>query len=87
MDNSNVFIGAQNISNKRSDSSIRIKVKKLSKVIENGKSLTNIKTRIVGGSTPPKGARVWDEWKACGYICFLGDRSFNNKVRSFNNKI
>ncbi|CAF3720422.1 unnamed protein product [Rotaria sordida] len=73
-DNSNVFIGAQN-----NNAAVRLNIKKLVKVIEKGKSSNDIKTRIVGGSTPPKGVRAWQEWEACGYTCFLGERSASDK--------
>ncbi|CAF3622243.1 unnamed protein product, partial [Rotaria sordida] len=72
--NSNVFIGAQN-----NNAAVRLNIKKLVKVIEKGKSSNDIKTRIVGGSTPPKGVRAWQEWEACGYTCFLGERSASDK--------
>lgn len=75
VDNSNVFIGAQN-----NNAAVRVNVKKLAAVIEDRKLSSAIKTRIVGGSTPPKGARVWKEWEACRYTCYLGERSFSNKV-------
>ena len=75
VDNSNVFIGAQN-----KNPAVRVNVKKLARVIEKEKSLTAIKTRIVAGSTPLVGARVWKEWENCGYTCFLGERSLSNKV-------
>ncbi len=52
----------------------------LVKIIEKNKNTENIKTRIVGGSIPPRGAKVWTEWEKCNYNCLLGERSANNKV-------
>jgi hypothetical protein len=86
IDNSNVFIGARNIYNKDTESmqanpAIRVNVNNLAKILEEGKLQTDIKTRIVGGSTPPpKDARVWQEWADCGYRCILGDRSTSGLV-------
>jgi hypothetical protein len=80
-----VFIGSQNLYNKETDRyegnpAIRLNVKKLAEVIEKNKLASDIKTRLVGGSTPPRRARVWNEWESCGYRCVLGDRSAQNKV-------
>ncbi len=55
----------------------------LVKIIEKNKNTENIKTRIVGGSIPPRGAKVWTEWEKCNYICLLGERTANNKVSKF----
>lgn len=59
---------------------MRVNVEQLAQVIEKGKHPKAIKTRIVGGSTPPTGARVWKEWEECKYRCYLGERSSSNKV-------
>jgi len=82
VDNSNLFIGAQlgQGINGQQDAATRINVANLVKIIEKDKRIRSIKTRIVGGSTPPRNARVWTEWKKCDYICLLGERSFTNKV-------
>ena len=82
VDNSNLFIGAQmgQGENRRQDVSVRIHVKNLVDVVYQDKILSNIKTRIVGGSIPPRNARVWKEWESCGYICLLGERTANKKV-------
>jgi hypothetical protein len=82
VDNSNLFIGAQlgQGKNGQQDSSVRINVTDLVKIIEKDKKIRNIKTRIVGGSFPPENARVWAEWEKSDYTCLLGDRSFRNKV-------
>lgn len=82
MDNSNLFIGAQvgQGKNGRQDAAIRIHVKNLVGVIYQGKLISNIKTRIVGGSIPPRNARVWKEWESCRYDCLLGERTANKKV-------
>ncbi|CAF3950174.1 unnamed protein product [Rotaria magnacalcarata] len=40
---------------------------------------SDIKTRLVGGSTPPRTSRIWNEWEKCNYTCLLGDRSILNK--------
>jgi hypothetical protein len=85
IDNSNVFIGSQNIRNQKTqliqtNPAIRVNVKNLAKVLEAGKLQTDIKTRIVGGSIPPENARVWKEWESCGYKCILGDRSAKGQV-------
>jgi hypothetical protein len=71
-----VFIGSQNQYNQeigrgQGNRAIRLNVKKLT---------SDIITRLVGGSTPPKNARVWKEWESCGYKCALGDRSAQNRV-------
>ncbi|CAF1313902.1 unnamed protein product [Didymodactylos carnosus] len=63
----------------KKDNSIRVNVGKLIKVIENGRLDSDIKTKIVGGSTPPPTSRVWEEWKNYGYKCILGARSWENK--------
>ncbi len=80
-----MFIGSQNQYNQeigrgQGNRAIRLNVKKLAKVIENNKLTSDIITRLVGGSTPPKNARVWKEWESCGYKCALGDRSAQNRV-------
>jgi hypothetical protein len=82
VDNSNLFIGAQlgQGENGRQNASIRINVANLVKVIEENKQMENIKTRIVGGSIPPRNARVWTEWEKCNYKCLLGGRTNDNKV-------
>jgi hypothetical protein len=82
VDNSNLYIGAQagQGQNGKQDFSIRINVANLVKIIEKNKKATDIKTRIVGGSIPPRGAKVWTEWEKCNYNCLLGERSANNKV-------
>lgn len=82
VDNSNLFIGAQhgqNI-NGQQDLSIRINVENVVNVIEKNKNPQIIKTRLVGGSTPPRTSRIWSEWEKCNYTCLLGDRSMFNKV-------
>ncbi|CAF4027515.1 unnamed protein product [Rotaria sordida] len=81
VDNSNLFIGAQlgQGINGQQDAAIRINVGNLVQIIEENKNLQDIKTRIVGGSTPPRTSRVWDEWEKCNYKCLLGDRSMFNK--------
>jgi len=86
VDNSNLFIGAQlgQGENGRQNASIRINVANLVKVIEENKQMRNIKTRIVGGSIPPRGAKVWTEWENCNYNCFLGERTANNKVSTIH---
>jgi len=66
--------------NGRQNAAIRINVAKLVKVIEENKQMRNIKTRIVGGSIPPRKARVWTEWEKCNYTCLLGGRTNENKV-------
>ena len=83
VDNSNLFIGAQSGqgANGQQDYNIRINVPKLVNVIETDKKIRSIKTRIVGGSIPPRNARVWTEWERCHYQCLLGERGFSNKVR------
>ncbi|CAF1185187.1 unnamed protein product [Adineta steineri] len=81
VDNSNLFIGAQlgqGIDGQQ-DAAIRINVANLANIIEKDKKKLNIKTRIVGGSIPPRKARAWTEWEKCNYKCLLGDRSMNNK--------
>ncbi|CAF1470161.1 unnamed protein product, partial [Adineta steineri] len=81
VDNSNLFIGAQlgqGIDGQQ-DAAIRINVANLANIIEKDKKKLNIKTRIVGGSIPPRKARAWTEWEKCNYACLLGDRSMNNK--------
>ncbi|CAF1302721.1 unnamed protein product [Rotaria sordida] len=85
IDNSNVFIGSQNIHNEETgltqiNPAIRVNVKKLAKVLEANKLRIDIKTRFVGGSIPPKNARAWEEWKVCGYKCTLGERSASGSV-------
>ncbi|CAF1332198.1 unnamed protein product [Adineta steineri] len=81
VDNSNVFIGAQlkQGENGRQDASVRVKVADIVNVIEKNITEENIKTRIVGGSTPLPNERVWAEWKKCQYECLLGERSISNK--------
>ncbi len=80
-----MFIGSQNILNEvtglsKINPAVRVNVKNLAKVLEAGKLQTEIKTRIVGGSTPSKSVRVWDEWKSCDYKCIVGNRSANGLV-------
>jgi hypothetical protein len=86
VDNSNLFIGAQlgQGKNREQDTSIRINVANLVKIIEKDKRIRNIKTRLVGGSIPPRNARVWTEWEKCNYRCLLGERSISNKVRQLH---
>ncbi|CAF1565821.1 unnamed protein product, partial [Didymodactylos carnosus] len=90
VDNSNVFIAAQHLfsistsknglpSQSQQDAGIRINIGNLVTVIEQGRRPSDIRTRLVGGSTPPKTARVWTEWETCGYRCLLGDRSHHDK--------
>ncbi|CAF0987118.1 unnamed protein product [Adineta ricciae] len=66
VDNSNIFI-------------VRLNVDKLADLIESKKISRHIQTRIVGGSEPPKNARVWKEWENRGYTVLLGERTFSNK--------
>jgi hypothetical protein len=82
VDNSNLFIGSQLGQGKhgKQDASTRINVANLVKIIEKDKRKRNIRTRIVGGSIPPRNSRVWTEWEKCSYTCLLGERSFTNKV-------
>jgi hypothetical protein len=82
VDNSNIFIGAQlgQGKNGKQDASIRINVANLVQIIEKDKIKRNIRTRIVGGSIPPRNARAWTEWEKCNYTCLLGERSISNKV-------
>ncbi len=82
VDNSNLFIGSQlgQGKNGQQNASTRINIANLVKIIEKDKRIRSIKTRIVGGSTPPRNARVWTEWEKCNYTCLLGERSFSNKV-------
>ncbi|CAF1550094.1 unnamed protein product, partial [Rotaria sp. Silwood1] len=92
IDNSNVFIGSQKIHNKETgliqiNPAIRVNVKNLARVLEANKLQIYIKTRMVGGSKPPKNARVWDEWESCGYTCILGDRSAQDKEQFVDNML
>ncbi|CAF3943457.1 unnamed protein product [Rotaria sordida] len=82
VDNSNLFIGTQHgqNANGQQDAAIRINVENFVKIIEDNRDLQNTKTRIVGGSTPPRTARVWSEFEKCNYTRLLGDRSMCNKV-------
>lgn len=85
MDNSNIFIGAQNEWNKTSNKmdknpAVRLNVDKLADVIERKRTSADLRTRIVGGSEPPRNARVWQEWTNRGYRVLLGERSASNKV-------
>lgn len=85
VDNSNIFIGAQHVLNKKTgvteiNPAVRLNVEKLVDLIERKKTSRNIRTRIVGGSEPPRNARVWKEWENCGYRVLLGERTFSNKV-------
>ncbi|UJR06932.1 hypothetical protein I4U23_011221 [Adineta vaga] len=84
VDNSNVFIGAQTIYDKETKSykinpAIRVNNAKLANELERGKVKIDIKTRLVGGSEPPKTPRVWEEWESCGYTCKIGERSITGK--------
>ncbi|CAF4623866.1 unnamed protein product, partial [Rotaria socialis] len=81
VDNSNLFIGSQNGQgiNQQQDTSVRINVGNLVAIIEQDKNSKDIKTRLVGGSTPPRTSRVWNEWEKCNYTCLLGDRSILNR--------
>ncbi len=85
VDNSNLFIGAQQGQGENGiqDFAIRINVGNLVKIIEKNKKAENIKTRIVGGSKPPPTSKVWDEWKKYNYNCILGNRTAENKVFIF----
>ena len=80
-----MFIGSQNTYNNVTEKveinkAIRVNVNKLAKILEANKLQIDIKTRLVGGSTPPRNARVWTEWNLCGYKCVLGDRSAGGRV-------
>ncbi|CAF1215138.1 unnamed protein product [Adineta ricciae] len=74
----------QHILNEKTDvteinPAVRLNVDKLADLIENKKRSRNIQTRIVGGSEPPKNARVWKEWENRGYTVLLGERTSSNK--------
>ncbi|CAF3457468.1 unnamed protein product [Rotaria socialis] len=86
VDNSNIFIGSQTIRDPKTglnqkNSAIRVNVKNLVRVLEDGKLKICIKSRIVGGSVdesiPRDNAQVWTDWESCGYKCILGVRSKN----------
>ncbi|CAF1269618.1 unnamed protein product [Adineta ricciae] len=68
VDNSNIFIVCSAYSQRKDRY-----------LIENKKRSRNIQTRIVGGSEPPKNARVWKEWENRGYTVLLGERTSSNK--------
>ncbi len=80
-----MFIGSQNMYNNVTkkfeiNPAIRVIVKNLVKVLERNKLETEIKKRVVGGSTPTGNPRVWEEWKSCRYECVVGDRPANSRV-------
>ncbi|CAF4127364.1 unnamed protein product, partial [Rotaria sordida] len=85
IDNSNVVFGSQIIydddtGSTKKNPAIRVNVKNLAKILETDRLQIEIRTRIVGGSDPSKKARVWQEWKSCGYKCILGAQLGNKKV-------
>ncbi|CAF1147778.1 unnamed protein product [Rotaria sordida] len=85
IDNSNVFLGSQKIydddtGSTKKNPAIRVIIKNLAKILETDRLQIEIRTRIVGGSNLSEEARVWEEWKSCGYKCILGARLANNKV-------
>lgn len=92
VDNSNVYIGAQNILNKDTnkvelDPCIRVNVTILAKILEENKLKSDIQTRIVGGSSLKKNEHVWDIWKASGYQCIVVERTSEQHVnRSYVKK-
>jgi hypothetical protein len=81
-----VFIGAQNVLNKRTgkiqtNPGIRVNVKNLvEKALERGKLSVDIKTRVVGGGAPERSARIWKEWESCGYNCIVGGQAKGGEV-------
>lgn len=81
-----MLIAAKTIRNKggstQTNPAIRVNVKNLARVLEAGKLQIEIRTRIVGGSTPTtttttttKKERIWDEWKSCCYKCIVAERN------------
>ncbi|UJR29417.1 hypothetical protein I4U23_010629 [Adineta vaga] len=84
VDNSNIFIGSQYELNKKTgkmetNPAVRLNVEKLVNLVEDREISRDIRTRLVGGSEPPRNARVWKEWENCNYKVVLGDRSAANK--------
>ena len=81
-----MFIGAQNELNKETgkietNPSIRVNVSKLvEKALEGDKLSVDIRTRVVGGGSPPRNARIWTEWKNCGYTCIVGGQEKGSEV-------
>jgi len=78
VDNSNVFIGAQNKDRNSTDYTIRINAKELASILECGasSSLTTFAspdsrslaaTRVVAGSKPPANSGIWVHWEDTGF--------------------
>jgi len=70
VDNSNIFIGAQQTA-EGPDHTIRMNVENLVEVVEQGRATG---ARIVVGSTPPATNAIWQRWKGLGYQVRLGLR-------------
>lgn len=82
VDNSNIFIGAQECASllnpKERRRNIRVKIQQLVKVFERGRTLC---FAFVQGSSPPTTEQVWEVYRRLGYCVDLEDRRGKDEQR------